>query len=128
MMSRLATGLPALSGETENCDHTWVAAPRLIEACLQTAGLLDIATRSEMRIPHRIDDIEYFETRASPDDQFHAIAYRATSRSGAEAIDIDLHRSNGSTVLRIRGYETRQLSFETDNTAIITLNCAFRGH
>jgi Polyketide synthase dehydratase len=128
MHSRLATGLPALSSGSENSNDAWIAAPRLIEACLQTAGLLDIATRSRMMIPHRIDDIEFYETPQSAHDHFHAIARRATSRSGREAIDIDLRCADGPAVMRVCGYETRPLPFETENTAIVTLRNAFRGH
>ena len=128
MVSRIATQLPALSSGNEDNDETWVAMPRLIEACLQTAGLLDIATRSKMMIPHGIDDIELFETRPSPNEQLHATARRTLSRSGTEAVDIDLQHPDGSIVLRVRGYETRQLSFPTNQLGINTLNDAFQRH
>lgn len=123
VVAEVATRLPGLTSDPHD---TFVLAPRLIEACLQTAGLLEIATQSRMMIPSRIERIEFFGDRNSVPDRLFTRARRSVTRQGVEAIDIDVVDLDGACWLKVGGYETLPLQFPSDTAAIDDLHTAFR--
>jgi Polyketide synthase dehydratase len=122
VVAEVATSLPALT--TDPHDNV-VLAPRLIEACLQTAGLLEIATRSRMMIPSRIANIEFLGDHTSIPDRLFTRARRSVAPHGPDAVDIDVVDLDGACWLKVSGYETLPLPFPSDSTAIGELNQAF---
>lgn len=92
-----------------------VAAPRVIELGLQTAGLLQLALDGAMMIPRHIARIErYAGTDLGSGTALFARAGR--SAPGAPA-DIDVFDAAGAVVLRIIGYATALLPFAHDHAA-----------
>jgi hypothetical protein len=56
--------------------------PQLIEACLQSAGLLEIATRSRMMIPRHIGSIEFLDGGNATSTPLVSLARRSTVVDG----------------------------------------------
>lgn len=123
VVAEVASNLPDLTGEPGDVDGL---APRLIEACLQTAGLLEVATRSRMMIPSRIDSIDFLGERSALPDRLFTCARRSTASDGADAIDIDVVDPDSASWLQVRGYQTLPLPFASDSMALSDLNNAFR--
>lgn len=122
VVAEVASRLPALTSDPHD---TNVLAPQLIEACLQTAGLLEIATRSRMMIPSRIDSIKFFVDHASVPRGLFTRARRSITHDGADAVDIDVFDLDGACWLTVCGYETLPLPFPSDSTAIGNLRNSF---
>lgn len=122
VIAEIATGLPALTTDPHD---TSVLAPRLIEACLQTAGLLEIATRSRMMIPSRIDIIAFCGDHTSIPDRLFTRARRSMTTHHTNAVDIDVVDLDGACWLKVGGYETLPLPYPSDSAAIVDLNKAF---
>lgn len=96
--------------------------PRWVELCLQTAGLLEVATTQRMLIPHRIDSIEHFTPLGlSRPRRLFAHAQRARQRVEGGAIDIELVDEDRNVLLRVGGYRTVPLPFRSDAAAIEAL-------
>lgn len=122
LVAEIATGLPDL---TSDPDDVAAIDPRLIEACLQTAGLLEVATRSRMMIPSRIDSIDFFAGGTALPYRLLTRARRSTASGGDEAVDIDVFDADGSCWMQVRGYQTLPLPFTSDSRALGNLNAAF---
>jgi Polyketide synthase dehydratase len=123
VVAELATGLPALRSADSGGPGA-DALPRLIEAGLQTAGLLDVASLGRMRIPSRIASIRWFGELSELDAPLFAVAQR--SPGGQRSIDIDVVDGDGACRLRIRGYETLPLPFAAASDGVGRLSAAFR--
>jgi hypothetical protein len=123
VVAEVATRLPDLTSDPHD---TSVLPSRLIEACLQTAGLLEIATRSRMMIPSRIGSIECSGAHSPMPDRLFTRARRSVDPRRTDAVDIDLIDLDGICWLKVRGYETLPLPFPSDTAAIGDLNRAFR--
>jgi hypothetical protein len=122
VVAEVTTRLPDL---TTDLHDTTVLAPRLIEACLQTAGLLEVATRSRMMIPSRIGSIEFLGGHTSVPDRLFARAHRSGTPHGVDAVDIAVVDLDGACWLQVGGYETLPLPFPSDSAAIGNLHRAF---
>ena len=93
--------------------------PRWTELCLQAAGLLEIATTQRMLIPHRIASVLHCPPAGrQPPRRMFAHAKRAAS---GEAIDIDLVDQDRQPLLRVSGYETVPLPFDSSSAALQAL-------
>lgn len=112
--SALASDLPPL---WRGQDQAAPSEAQLIELCLQTAGLLDVATDAKMMIPKQIESITRGRAKAGP-----GTLSRAHRRSNPDAtssrFDCDLFDASGDLVLRVSGYETQPLPFPSDNNAV----------
>lgn len=121
LVARLARGLPPLrlpGGQPS------VLAPRLLEFALQAAGLLEIARSQRSMIPHAIAHVE----RLRPLDEDSGVGLLAVARraAGPEAIDVDVCTEDGRCALRVRGYRTVPLPFESDPRSLAALAMALR--
>jgi Polyketide synthase dehydratase len=123
VVAEVATHLPDLTSDPRD---TTVLPARLIEACLQTAGLLEIATRSRMMIPSRIGSIECSGAHSPIPDRLFTRAHRSVAGHRTDAVDIDVIDLDGACWLSVRGYETLPLPFPSDTGAIGDLHRAFR--
>lgn len=104
------------------------ADPRIVEFCLQSAGLLELADTGRMMIPHAIRYIELFDIASgSPADSLVASARRTRdSGSPAAAIDVEAFDAAGRLRLRITAYETRPLPFPAEETSVARLRDTLR--
>ena len=117
MLCELNPYLPALMRDAHD---PLVAAPQWVELAMQAAGLLEIALRARMMIPHRIERIAVFSpVEAAPRQQVFAYA-----RFSGAGTDIDLVDAGRRLLLRISGYQTTALPFATDTAAVSALQRA----
>jgi hypothetical protein len=79
-----------------------LVAPRLVEACFQTAGVIDLAERSLMALPARVDALRVY--RAAPAGAaLYALVHR---RPGDDGFDARIVDATGGVVLELAGYRT----------------------
>ncbi len=113
-----ATGL--LAGDlppNHPADADTATDPRLIELCFQTAGVWEIATDGSMALPTRIDRVVP-GTRASQTSGPLQAEITPTGEGGFDAAVAD---SDGTVVLRLKGYRTIQLPGSLDDDVLAPL-------
>ena len=113
-VATLNTRLPAAYSPPESAT---VAAPRIIEFALQTAGLMTIAHLGKNRVPHRTARIQrYSATDVYGGQPLLAIATRrAADPNVNDMMVVDLQ---GRVLQRIEGYHTVQLPFPEDEKKV----------
>jgi hypothetical protein len=79
--------------------------PRLIELCFQTAGLWELATRSRMGLPYRIDRVQVL----CPVDGDSETLYAVVTPQEGGAFDAQIVDETGRVHLAIEGYRTMEL-------------------
>jgi hypothetical protein len=97
-----------------------VAAPRLIELCLQTAGLWEVAVLGRMRIPKQIGRIVLYEKV----DEY-STELTAAARKGRHGINIILFDNEGRICVEVIDYLTAPLPFPVDENAIKKIKSQF---
>ena len=110
MVSR-AGAVPALTRHPAPVDPV---DPVLVELAMQTAGLLDVATRRRMMIPASVARLEYDERPRAVDAELTAIA---THIGSSDAFDVDVF-ADDRWCLSIIGYGTRPLPFPAPTVGI----------
>ena len=110
---------PALPAWTRAPTNPAQPDPRWLELCLQTAGLLELATTQRMLIPKCIASVEHgaVAERGTPGRLF---AHAKRNEAG-DAMDIDLVEQDGTPLLHVRGYRTEPLPFSSDALALQAL-------
>jgi hypothetical protein len=96
--------------------NSYEAAPRVIEFCLQTAGILELSKSDRIMVPHairRIDLSDSFDEPAST--SLVAMARRSEKTENSDAdenrIDIDAMGARGEFLMRVTGYATCPIPF-----------------
>ena len=97
-----------------------VTAPRLIELCLQTAGLWEIAVSGRMLIPEQIGLIVLYKKV----DEY-STELTAAARKGRNGMNIILFDSEGRICVEVIDYRTAPLPFSVDENAIQKLKSQF---
>jgi hypothetical protein len=102
------------------------AAPRVIEFCLQAAGLFRLAETGRMMIPRAIRSIERWSIiNELVTGGLIAIARRSEkverSSLGATIIDVDAVDAEGRICMRVTGYDTYPLPFPANELAAARL-------
>ena len=121
-VGRLARGLPALQRQAQV--YT-VVAPQVLEFCLQTAGLLELADTGRLMIPERIARIERLsDIGAGSSVALLAVASRRDD--DAAAIDVLVLDEEGRVHVRVHSYRTCPLPFAADADAIALLRQKMR--
>ena len=131
MCSEYQTALPGLF-DGQNPETKWqpnngpsCAGPQQLELCLQTAGLLDIATTARMMIPHHIDRIDWHVgERGHHIDTLRAVARRCPPKL-ANSFDMVLGHPTEPTWALVHGYACTPLPFASDGAAIEHLRQCF---
>ncbi|MDH3198415.1 MAG: SDR family NAD(P)-dependent oxidoreductase, partial [Candidatus Krumholzibacteria bacterium] len=85
-------------------DAPTLAAPRLIELCFQTAGIMEMAGSARMGLPHRIDAVDFLRPSAG-----ECAAHAAVTQGEGGAFDADVVDETGDVVMRMRGYRTTEM-------------------
>ena len=93
-------------------DQPLAAAPRLIELCFQTAGLLEMAVQHRMGLPRHVDRVVIGRPMARTDRPLYAVVTPDPVRDSFDAEVID---GSGNRCLQVTGYQT--VTFREDVTA-----------
>ena len=99
MIGQMAKGLPVNHYPAE-----WpaVIAPRLIELCFQTAGLLEMKQDGRFGLPQHVDRVSVWRAPGLADAQLFAVVTpRAEGTFDAEVMD-----ARGTRYVRLNGYRT----------------------
>jgi hypothetical protein len=95
---------PALPDDTQPAGAAGLMAPRLIELCLQTAGVWELKMRSVLALPSTIRCVEVFlqPKEGSPAPLFALV----TTRDGGASFDAQVLDENGMVYASLTGYST----------------------
>jgi hypothetical protein len=93
-------GLPANAKDPGAAELVW---PRLAELCFQTAGVVDLAERSVLGLPARVDALRVFHPEGPPADGCWAEVRRRQEDEGFDARVVD---ARGDVLLELAGYHT----------------------
>jgi len=86
-------------------DRPTLVMPRLIELCFQTAGLWELAAKSRMGLPYRIEEVCILRSAdGSPDDMHSVVSPGEDGAFDARVVD-----SEGNVYITLRGYRTMEL-------------------
>jgi hypothetical protein len=84
-------------------DQPLAIAPRLIELCFQTAGLLEMAVHHRMGLPLHVDRVSLYR---QPDPATGPLFAVVTANPAAGSFDADVVDQAGVRYLRVSGYRT----------------------
>ena len=88
-----------------------VIAPRLIELCLQTAGIWEIALQHQMGLPRHIDRVSLYRTPEGGSGPLFAVV---TADPVAGGFDADVVDGAGTRYLHLEGYRTAVFRADVD--------------
>ena len=109
-------------GKPADQSHT---SPRLVELCLQAAGLYEVAASGRMRIPSSIERIVWHSPdRTEKKDGLVAVVERALDRDGEPAYDAAVINLDGSVRLSVFGYRATDFSQPVDQVALLDVRSA----
>ncbi len=115
-VGELAGGLPA-----GHAGGMLVAAPRLVEACFQTAGIAGMATDGGLGLPRRLRRVE-LAACAAEGPGLRAV----TTAGGAGGVDAVVIDGDGRVLVRLSGYETVALPGAAGADLLAPLEAALR--
>ncbi|HSD24796.1 MAG TPA: SDR family NAD(P)-dependent oxidoreductase, partial [Solirubrobacterales bacterium] len=102
VLGRLAADLPP---DHEPAAEPFVAAPRLIELCFQTAGVWELGTRGRMALPTHLDRVVRYADADAPGKLFAVVR----PREDGSAIDARVVDEQGHVRVLLQGYRTIEL-------------------
>jgi hypothetical protein len=121
--ARLASPLPDWSSD----GRPLLTSPRLTEAALQTAGLLQLEADGAMRIPHAIARIRRWTIRdGGAGAPLFAVA-RQRREKAVPTFDIMVCDADGAVAVAVDGYVCIPLPFKADGTALDRLATSLSG-
>ena len=97
-VGRLAPNLPA---NHEPADQPTRTAPRLVELCFQTAGVLELGTTGRMALPTHVDRVESSPGATDTGPRWAVV----TPRPGDSKVDAVVVDDAGTVLVRVEGYE-----------------------
>jgi NAD(P)-dependent dehydrogenase (short-subunit alcohol dehydrogenase family)/acyl carrier protein len=98
----------SLPPDHEPSTEATLFAPRLIELCFQTAGLLEIGTRGKMGLPLHVERVRLLH---EPTEKGRLFALVRPAEAGLEARVVD---EEGHVYLALEGYRTVELPAAVD--------------
>jgi acyl transferase domain-containing protein len=115
--ARLAAGLPPAT------DRPTLAGPRLVELCLQAAGLAEAGRSGRLALPLSVEAVRWHTVEPAERDDLVAIA----EPDGRGGFDCVVRDSAGGVVLRLAGYRTVPLPDAPPDDVIAPIRAAFAG-
>ena len=112
-VARLARGLPPIVEPARRS----IAAPLLIELCLQTAGLWDLAAGNAMTIPRSIERVRRFSDVDSDSATALYAVVEAGVDDGGPRFDATVVDAEGRVHLAVDGYRTTPFGHPYDGRA-----------
>jgi hypothetical protein len=104
LVGTLAPGLPALF---KTPGARALTAPRLLELCFQTAGVIEIGSTRKLGLPSSIEEVRVHDGADDAAPRFAEV--RATREGGALRFDALVRDEAGTVLLEMRGYRTSAL-------------------
>jgi hypothetical protein len=101
-----------LPGDHHPIEQPLAAAPRLIELCFQTAGLLEMAVQHRMGLPRHVDRVSICHPASQANGPLYAVVTVDPTR---ESFDAEVVDGDGNRYLQVGGYGT--VVFRNDVTA-----------
>ncbi len=111
----LAGGLPP---NHEPADRSTSMAPRLVELCFQTEGILALGTTGQMALPHHVGRV-MVRPGARDDQPCWAIV-----RGVGDHADAIVVAESGDVLVRLEGYRTIELPASVDDVVLAPLRAA----
>ncbi len=99
-----------------------LAAPRLVEACFQVAGLWEMAVNGRLALPEQVDSIALLLPPEEAQGWLFAVA---TPDPAGDAFGCSVVDASGRVVVRLRGYRTVPLPGTLDPDLVAPLGAAF---
>jgi malonyl CoA-acyl carrier protein transacylase len=96
-------------------DAAELVAPRLLELCFQTAGLMDIVERDVFGLPAGIGSVTLYRTAAPPG----AALFAEVRRAGGDAFDARVVDAEGEVYLELSGYRAVALPDRKERGALV---------
>ena len=103
LLGRLSQPLPALGQRA----FSTMTAPRLIELCFQTAGVIEIGSTRKLGLPSRIEELRIFE--GAGDDRPAIAQVRVVQQAQGMAFNAVVCDESGRVQVEMRGYHTSAL-------------------
>jgi hypothetical protein len=103
MIGRMAKGLP---NNHQPSEWPAVIAPRLIELCFQTAGLLEMTGEGRFGLPRHIDRVCVWRAPSLADAQLYAVV----TPSAEGSFDAEVVDARGTRYAQLSGYSTVALA------------------
>jgi hypothetical protein len=116
VIGRLCSDLPPI---TRRADQI-LAAPRLIELCLQTSGVWEIGKIGALALPTAIERVVIHTWHESGSPVYAEIEPK-TDRDGALTFDARVVDGQGTVYLELQGYRTTRLPDPVDDELIAPL-------
>jgi len=114
----MAKGLPANHHPAEKLT---VVSPRLIELCLQTAGLWELTVQGRMGLPQHIRQVCLWETPDQATGRLYAVA---TADPAQKSFDVEVLDEAGKRYARVSGYRTEALPNKVEAESLKKLRAA----
>lgn len=121
--------MPPMMKANDKADQTqpaWLTAPRLLELCFQTAGIIEIGSTRKLGLPSRIDRVRLFEGA----DEARAVHARVEAKGlASEALSFEavVTDQEGRMLMQVSGYHTSALPAPLDELTWKPLNAAVKG-
>ena len=116
VVGRLADDLPPDHDPMEDPTET---APRLIELCFQTAGVLELGTQGRMALPTHVDRVLTYPA-GEDDGPLYAVVRPARD----DAVDVEVVDASGHVRVRLEGYRTVALPDQLESEALAAIRAA----
>jgi hypothetical protein len=121
IVGKLAQSLPSLTSSSA----PMVTAPRLIELCFQTAGVIEIGSTQRLGLPSSIDEVKL---HSGADDAGERLAEVFVSREEAGlCFEARVCDGQGRVVAEIHGYRTSALPSTMDQKVLGPLQAGLTG-
>ncbi|MFI5107260.1 MAG: SDR family NAD(P)-dependent oxidoreductase [Terriglobales bacterium] len=104
----MAKGLPANHHPSEKLA---AVSPRLIELCLQTAGLWELKVEGRMGLPQHIRQVCLWDTPDRAEGRLYAVV---TADPAQKSFDVEVLDEAGKRYVRVSGYRTEALPDKVD--------------
>ena len=108
MVGELTKNLP---GNHKPSDLPTLMAPRLIELCFQTAGLLEMGVHQRMGLPLRVEQVCWSRSPQLAEGPLYAVV---TAVGEGESFDAEVVDTAGNRYLQVSGYRTVALPNSVD--------------
>lgn len=95
-------------------------SPRLIELCFQTAGMWELATKSRMGLPYRVDRLSIRKISDAVAAKLHSVV-TPNADGGFDARVVD---EKGNVWLSLNGYRTMEMPEPVDDALLAPLRAA----
>jgi len=118
VIGEMATNLPVNHNPAE---QPTLMAPRLIELCLQTAGICEIGATSRMGLPMRIDRVSWSRPPQTAEGRLYALV---TPNPEQTKFDAEVVDAKGNVYVRVDGYCTTALPNGIDPELLKPLQAA----